>query len=104
MSVYIEIKAKREVDIYETNITYNLSKMYYKAVDEEKGLRKFDGMKCIDAIPVLEKAIADMIKNKSEYEKYNPENGWGSYDGLLSRFEEMLKICKENPDGIIETD
>lgn len=104
MSVWIGIKAKRDVNIYETDVTYNLSKMYYKAIDEELGLRKFNGMNCNDAIPILEKAISDMENNKKEYEKFNPENGWGSYEGLLRRFREILEICKNNPDGIIETD
>ena len=39
MSVYLSIKAKREVDIYETDITYNLAPMYYKAIDKDLGLK-----------------------------------------------------------------
>ena len=33
MSWDINIKAKREVNIYEANITYNLADMYYKCLD-----------------------------------------------------------------------
>ena len=32
MSWDINIKAKREVNIYEANITYNLADMYYKCL------------------------------------------------------------------------
>ena len=102
MSWDINIKAKREVSIYETNITYNLSDMYYKCLDKEKGLKIFDEMTCKEALPILQKAIEDLIQNKEEYEKLNPENGWGSYEGLLKRFIEMKKCCIDNPDGIIE--
>ena len=102
MSWDINIKAKREVSIYEANITYNLADMYYKCLDKELGLKIFNNMSCKKAIPILQKAIKDLIKNKKEYEKLNPENGWGSYDLLLRTFKEILKCCEENLDGKIE--
>lgn len=102
MSWDINIKAKREISIYETNITYNLSDMYYRCVDKEKGLKLFDNMSCKEALPILQKAIEDLIDNKDEYEKLNPENGWGSYEHLLGTFLDMRKCCIDNPDGIIE--
>ena len=46
MSVSLSIRAKREVEIYETDITYNLAKMYYKAIDEKLGLKKLKGLAC----------------------------------------------------------
>ena len=104
MSVDLSIRAKRDVEIYEANITYNLSKMYYKAIDEELGLKKLKGMICKDALPIINNAINDMIKNKTEYEKLNPENGWGSYDGLLKTFREIRTVCEDNPDGIFDID
>lgn len=102
MSWDINIKAKREVSIFEANITYNLADMYYKCVDKEKGLKLFDEMSCKEALPILQKAIEDLIDNKEEYEKSNPKNGWGSYDLLLRTFKEILKCCEENLDGKIE--
>ena len=39
MSWNINIKAKREVSIFEANITYNLSDMYYRCLDKELGLK-----------------------------------------------------------------
>lgn len=104
MSVYLSISAKREVEIYETNITYNLAKMYYKAIDKDLGLKKLKGMNCKDALPIIEKAIKDMVENKEEYEKLNPSNGWGSYEGLLKDFREIRNVCEDNPDGIVDMD
>lgn len=102
MSLDIGIKAKRVVEIYESNITYNLAPMYYKCIDEELGFRKLDGMNCKEAIPILGKAINDLIKNEKEYRKLNPKNGWGSYEFLLKELKNMKYCCRENPDGIIE--
>ena len=104
MSLNIGINAKREIEIYETNVTYNLSKMYYKCIDKEKGFRALNGMSCEKALPILNNAIKDMIDNKEEYENLNPENGWGSYAGLLERLREMRDCCEDNPDGIFEVE
>ena len=102
MSWDINIKVIRPVSIFEANITYNLSDMYYKCLDKESGLKIFDGMNCKEALPILQKAIEDLIDNKKEYKKLNPENGWGSYEYLLGTFLDMRKCCIDNPDGIIE--
>ena len=104
MSVDLSIKAKRLVEIYETNITYNLAPMYYKAIDKELGLKKIKGMSCKKALPIIENAIKDMIDNKEEYKKLNPKNGWGTYDGLLEKFKEIRNICEDNLDGIFDMD
>ena len=102
MSLDIGIKAKREVEIFDRDITYNLSKMYYKCIDG--GFKALNGMSCKDALPILNKAINDLIDNQEEYEKLNPENGWGSYDGLLEALKDMRNCCEENKDGIIEVE
>lgn len=102
MSLDVSVKAKRVVDVYEDNITYNLAPMYYKCIDIDGGLKALNGMKCKDAVPVLNRAIDDLIENKEEYEKLNPENGWGSYEGLLKSLKSLRIACLENPSGKVE--
>lgn len=102
MSLDVSVKARRTVDVYEDNITYNLAPMYYKCIDINGGLKALNGMKCKDAIPVLNRAIDDLIENKEEYEKLNPENGWGSYEGLLKSLKSLRIACLENPSGKVE--
>lgn len=102
MSLDVSVKAKRVVDVYEDNITYNLAPMYYKCIDINGGLKALNGMKCKDAIPVLNRAIDDLIENKEEYEKLNPKNGWGSYEGLLKSLKSLRIACLENPSGKVE--
>lgn len=104
MSWDIILKAKREVILFETNITYNLSDMYYKCIDKKLGLKRLNGLSSKEALPILKRAIEDMIKNKEEYEKLNPSNGWGSYDGLLRDLRNLEKSCEQIPDGVIEID
>lgn len=102
MSLDVSVKAKRVVDVYEDNITYNLAPMYYKCIDIDGGLKALNGMKCKDAAVVLNRAIDDLIENKEEYEKLNPENGWGSYEGLLKSLKNLRIACLENPSGKVE--
>jgi len=101
MSLDINITAKREVEIYECNITYNLASMYYKCIDKELGLKKLDNMSCKEALPIINTAIIDLLNNADEYRKLNPSNGWGSYEGLLSKLQEIRNCCENNSDGII---
>lgn len=101
MSLDISITAKREVEIYERNVTYNLADMYYKCIDKEQGFKKLNGMNCKEALPIIYHAISDMLNNADEYKKLNPKNGWGSYEGLLVTLQEMRNCCENNSDGII---
>lgn len=104
MSVSINIIAKREVSVYDADITYNLAKMYYKALDKNLGLKRLNDLRCKEALPIIDNAIKDMICNKEYYEKFNPTNGWGSYDELLKAFRKMREVCEDNPDGIFKID
>lgn len=102
MSLDISVHAKRDVELFVSNITYNLSPMYYRCFKLEKGIWSLDGMSCEKALPYIREAIKDMKENKEEYEKLNPKNGWGSYDGLLERLESLELVCIDNLDGRIE--
>lgn len=102
MSLDVSVKARRTVEVYEDNITYNLAPMYYKCIDINGGLKALNGMKCKNAVPVLNRAIDDLVENKEEYEKLNPENGWGSYEGLLKSLKNLRIACLENPSGKVE--
>jgi len=102
MSLDVSISAKREMIIYDTNITYNLADMYYKCIDKEKGFKKLDGMNCKEALSIINNAIQDMLNNADDYRELNPKNGWGSYEGLLKALQEMRNCCENNPDGIID--
>jgi hypothetical protein len=53
-------------------------------------------------IEYLEEARDYMIVNREDLVKYNPENGWGSYENLLETVDKYYRICKDNPDCIIK--
>ncbi len=57
-----------------------------------------------DITVFLQNAVRYMKKNKEELQKFNPENGWGDYDGLLKTVEDFLESCVEFPNCRIDFD
>jgi len=88
-STYIEIGESR-------GMTYNVSSMYNKAFELEGGFRGLNEMFADEAVDYLEHAINEMKSNKEEYEKLNPKNGWGNYEGALELLEWLHFQCTEH--------
>ncbi len=61
-----------------------------------------EGMEAKEILPILIDGLADMIENKNEYESLNSPNGWGTYTNAVPWLIELIKGCKDNPEGIIE--
>lgn len=51
---------------------------------------------------ILSAGISYMIQNRLDLLRYNPENGWGSYDGFLHWLINYKEACEDNPDCEIE--
>lgn len=99
LSVYLEVV--QPVDVYTNSITHNLNKMalasgLYEALwrPEEVGYKLAK-----DLIYPLTTGLAELTMNPEKYKQYNPENGWGSYEGLVKFVEEYLQACKDNPEA-----
>jgi hypothetical protein len=88
---------EQSLELYDRNVTYNLSPMFYKAFDLEDGIRGLDKMLCSEAAPHIEEAIRRMTTDKDEYVKLNPENGWGTYDGAMEFLNEWFDAVREHP-------
>jgi hypothetical protein len=50
----------------------------------------------------LYRAIRYMVAHKKQLLKYDSQNGWGTYDGLLNFTIGLLEITLRYPDEIIE--
>lgn len=87
--------------VYSANITHNLNIMA-----DEAGIYKYlwrpeyvGVSKAEQLIEPLESGLKT-LKNKPDYFKmFNPENGWGSYEGLVYFVEKYLEACKEFPEA-----
>ena len=103
MSLDVWLTAMKPTEVFEANITHNLNEMA-----EEAGIYKHlwmpEELKIKEAHELIEpltKALDDMKANPEHYKKFDPENGWGSYDGFIPWIEKYIKACKEHPEAQI---
>lgn len=89
---------------YQANITHNLGEManeagIYKALwrPEELGITK-----AVDLVPILNAGLSKLKNDPDRFKKFNPENGWGSYEGLVKFVEDYIVACVEYPNADIE--
>lgn len=90
-----------EDEVYSRNITHNLNEMAVEAGIYEPLWRPDQiGIKTAkDLIEPLRKGLALLRSDPERFKKFNPENGWGNYEGLVDFVQEYLKACEENPDA-----
>lgn len=96
--IKLEDSNGNELEDCEWNYTYNTSPMMY-AVDFD--LHDLDDKKCEDVVYKLWLCIEALATDPEKFEAMNPENGWGSYDGLLEVLIKMHKEFRINPYAII---
>jgi hypothetical protein len=104
MSLDITLMVVKPVEVHNTNITHNLSKMAEAAI-LYKPLWRPEEL-CIqwayELAPLLEQGISTLEADPDYFRQYNPENGWGDYDVFVSSLKNLLQACKENPDAKVE--
>ena len=82
--------------VFDTNYTFNVSRMYQLAFNNSLGIKLLNEMSVQDARVILAEAIDYMYSHKEELEKLNPANGWGDYNGALEVLVELYTICVNN--------
>lgn len=89
----------KEVCVFDYNITHNLGPMAEAAGVYQALWRPEDipVSKAGDLIELLSSGLQRLTIDPDEYKKLNPNNGWGSYDGLVRFVESYLEACKEFP-------
>jgi hypothetical protein len=112
MSLDVTLKKMMPTEVYSRNITHNLGKMAAQ-VQLSSGDTLYEILwrpeHCDppyiiaeELIPHLGEAIIELINNPEKYKKFNPENGWGSYEGLIEFVSAYHHACVSNPDATIE--
>jgi hypothetical protein len=72
--------------------------------DDTKALRE-QLPKLIYASQLVEQmrmGLTALKADPSRFKALNPENGWGSYDGLVSFVTAYLEACEANPTATVE--
>ena len=109
MSLDVYLTKVMPTEVYSSNITHNLGKMANQVLlsnghtlyqvlwrpDEHgwKFARDIDDM--------LDEGWNILLSNPEKFRAFNPENGWGSYEGLCNFVYNYRNACLENPDAEI---
>jgi hypothetical protein len=86
-------------EMWEGNITYNLSEMWRAA-----GLpysEDIEGKPAREMLPRLETGLAALRAEPARFEAMNPPNKWGSYAGLLDFTTRLIDAAREYPEAIV---
>ena len=93
----------KDAVVYDANITHNLAQMagavgVYEHLwrPDEHGI---DTAKQL--IEPLRDALAELQSHPDKYMQYNPKNGWGSYDALVTFIRDYLQACIRFPDATV---
>ena len=107
MSYDIDFRVKVEgIDRYvsiggDANITWNVRKI----IELSTGLPWENGANngfCMDIIPHIERGLNELRNNPAKYRPYEAPNGWGTVEGTIRFFGQILKdwsdLKREDPE------
>ena len=104
MSLDFYLKVPGYETIFDRNITHNLNTMAL-AFDLYNPLWRPEEIGAIyarDIIKPLTKGLEALKASPAIARKYEPSNGWGTYEALVEFTEAVLHACIEEPDSIIK--
>ena len=108
MSLDVDLMVTQPCSVYSANITHNLGKMagevklsngmtLYEVLwrpDEQVGLKY-----ARDISELLNEGWNILLSDPEHFKKFDPDNGWGSYEGLGNFVYKYRNACWENPDA-----
>ena len=101
MSLDVSLTVTKPTEVFQWNITHNLGAMAREAGIYEALWRpeEFGFVRAHQLIEPLTKGLEVLKNHPEDLRKFNPENGWGTYGGLVEFVEKYLEACIENPDA-----
>lgn len=89
--------------VFDYNITHNLGKMADQAGiyqwlwrPEEQQVERAEQL-----IEPLREGLAKLKADPDKFRQFNPENGWGNYEGLVQFVEAYLAACEQHPHATV---
>jgi hypothetical protein len=108
MSLDVDLMVIQPVSVFSLNITHNLNKMAME-VKLSNGMTLYDimwrpdeqeGLKFArDISELLDEGWNILLSDPEKFKMFNPENGWGSYDGLCNFVYKYRNACWDTPDA-----
>lgn len=103
MSLDVWLEDENDCTVFDYNITHNLNRMA-----EAAGLyfvlwrpEEINATQAKHITKALEEGLVELVSSPDKYKEYNPDNGWGTYEGLVNFVMEYLRACTANPEAEI---
>lgn len=86
-------------DVFHYNITHNLGRMAAAAGlhDPIWYPEKVNVILAEHLVPYLQAGLGKLLNSPEHFREYNPPNGWGSYEGLITFVKAYLEACQKYP-------
>lgn len=107
MSLDVDLMVMKPCSVFTQNITHNLGKMAAQVrLNTTDDLTLYDVLWRPDEHGfTLAHEIADyldigwniLLSDPDRFKKFNPENGWGNYEGLCNFVYHYRNACWDNP-------
>ena len=75
------------------NVTYNLSEMLRQPGLFKNGHRDLMHAPCSEAAGVADSALRRLQSDPEHFRQWNPENGWGDYEGAVRFVTSLRDLC-----------
>lgn len=107
MSLDVYLRAMVKSNIFEGGITHNLNKMamaaeLYTPLWRPEELFQSTIIKAHQLVPFLEKGLVTLKTEPERFKLFNPSNGYGTYEDLVSFVEKYLDALYQNPYAEVE--
>jgi len=107
MSLDVDLMVVKPCSVYSGNITHNLGKMSDAVVlANGKTLYQvlwrpdeYNWKTAEDIAEMLDEGWNILLSDPEKFKKYNPENGWGNYEGLCEFVYRYRNACWDTPDA-----
>ena len=110
MSLDVDLMITQPTSVYSGNITHNLGKMaaevkipymagtvtLYTILWRPEELQFTRAREIADLLDI---GWNILLSDPEKYKRYNPENGWGSYEGLCDFVYRYRNACWDNPEA-----
>lgn len=110
MSLDVDLMVMQPTSVYSGNITHNLTKMAAAVEIPYMGgtvtlytilwrPEELQFTKAREIADLLDEGWNILLSDPEKFKKFNPENGWGSYEGLEKFVYNYRNACWDNPDA-----
>ena len=110
MSLDVDLMVIQPSSVYSANITHNLGAMAREVeIPYMAGTvtlytilwrpEELQFTKAREIADLLDTGWNILLADPEKFKKFNPENGWGSYEGLVDFVYEYRNACWDTPDA-----